>query len=139
MSEQLYSGPVPRAAPPPPVFRTLSFLNGMGDTTIGWTPNNDEWIIPLIRQKMLDGYDFWIIRRDPVREVKIRNATEATLTHEVIMKDDVARELIEQGRIGIVAAPAPGRRPEVVMERRAGTPEEAVAADTVAHRPLRGG
>lgn len=144
----LYSGPTPRLPPiqsEPGAIRTMSILNGSGDTVIGWTQDNDEWVIPMIQKKMDEGYTFWIVRRQPgllrrTDEIVLRNpASNALPGREVIMKDDVARILLEQGRIGIVAQPAAGERPEQVIERRAETAREAAGADTVAHRPLRGG
>jgi hypothetical protein len=121
------------------VIRTCSFLSLDGDNTYGWDANDDQWVIPMIQKKMDEGYSFWIIRRGPTREVKLRTADEAKLTREIIIKDGDARILFEQGRIGIVSQPVSQRNEEFVRERTARTAEEAAANDTIAHRPARGG
>lgn len=120
------------------VIRTLSFLTGDGDNTYGWEPDDDAWVIPMIQRKMDEGYVFWIIRRNPIRELKLRTADEAKFTRSIIIKDNDARILFEQGRIGLVASGVVDRG-DMIREGRARTAEEAVANDTVAHRPSRGG
>ena len=119
--------------------RTLSFLTGDGDLTFGWEANDDRWVIPMIQKKMDEGYVFWIIRRNPMREVKVRTAQEAEETRNIIIKDADARILFEQGRIGLVRNTVAGRDAELIRERRARSAEDAARSDTVAHRPARGG
>ena len=120
-------------------IRTLSFLTGDGDTTYGWTADDDAWIIPMIQKKMDEGYVFWIVKRNPLREARLRTADEAKETRSVVIKDADARQLFEQGRIGIVAQPVGERQEEMVRERRARNAQEAATNDTVAHRQARGG
>lgn len=124
---------------PASTIRTLSFLTGDGDNTYGWQDADDTWVIPMIQKKMDEGYVFWIVRRNPTREVRIRTAEEAKATRKIIIKDNDARILFEQGRIGIVSQSVAGRTEETVRERRAHTAEEAASNDTVVHRPARGG
>ena len=120
-------------------FRTLSFLTGDGDTTYGWDSADDAWVLPMIQSKIDAGYVFWIVKRNPLREIKLRMAEDARDTRSVIIRDGDARILFEQGRIGLLAQTVAGRTEEMVSERRARTAEEAVSHDTVAHRPMRGG
>lgn len=120
-------------------IRTTSFLSGQGDTTFGWDASDDNWVIPMIQQKMNEGYTFWITRRNPVREARLRTVSDLGDARQVTIKDDSARQLFEQGRIGIIAA-APGeRQAETVLERRADNAREAAENDTIAHRAGRGG
>lgn len=123
----------------PSDLRTLSFLTGDGDTTYGWTAADDAWVIPMIQKKMDEGYVFWIVRHNPLREARLRTAAEAADSRSVIIKDADARQLFEQGRIGIVSQPVRDRQDQTTRERRAVTAEEAASSDTVAHRPARGG
>lgn len=120
-------------------FRTLSFLSGAGDSTYGWEAKDDSWVVPMIQKKMDEGYTFWIVKKNPVREARLRTAEEAKDTRHIIIKDADARILFEQGRIGIVTNTVAGRSDELVQERRARTAEEAASHDTVAHRQARGG
>lgn len=124
---------------PKSLFRTLSFLSGDGDSTYGWEAKDDVWVIPMIQKKMDEGYVFWIIKRNPFREAKLRHAEEAKDTRNVIIKDADARILFEQGRIGLVMNPVAERTEEVTRERRARSAEEAASHDTVAHQQARGG
>lgn len=118
-----------------PPIHTLSFLTGDGDNTYGWEATEDEWVIPMIQKKMDEGYVFWVVRRHPRGEVRLRRAQDALPAREVIVKDDDARILFEQGRIGIVSQPPT----EAERERRATSAADAAANDTVAHRQPRGG
>jgi hypothetical protein len=116
--------------------RTLSMMDSSGDTSFGWDAAEDEWVIPMIRAKMEAGYTFWIVERNPLREVRLERADALGENRHVVIRDAAARELFEQGRIGLASIAEHG---EARVLRRARTPGEAAAADTVAHRPLRGG
>lgn len=123
----------------PQVIHTHSTLSDQGHFEIGWDARDDGWAIPMLQKKIDEGYDLWIVRRDPVREVKLRTAAEIGDVRKVTIKDEAARILFEQGRIGIVAMPAGQRNAEQTLERRADSAEEASHHDTVAHRAGRGG
>jgi len=101
-------------------IRTLSFLTGDGDTTYGWESADDPWVLPMI-------------------QAKLRLAAEAKSARSILIKDDDARILFEQGRIGLMAQSVAQRSEELVSERRARSAEEVVSHDTLAHRPMRGG
>jgi hypothetical protein len=119
--------------------RTFSFLSGDGDNVYGWDPADSEWVIPMIQKKLDEGYTFWIVKGLRQRQTKLRTAADARDLRSVIIKDPDARQLFEQGRIGIVARPVEGRDDEYRLERRAASAEEVAANDTVAHRAHRGG
>lgn len=118
------------------LIRVMSMMDSSGDTSFGWDAADDEWVIPMIRAKMAAGYTFWIVERNPLREVRLERAEALGENRHVIIKDTAARELFEQGRIGLASITEHG---EAKTLRRARTPEEAAGNDTVAHRPLRGG
>ena len=121
--------------------RTFSFLSGDGDNTYGWEARNDEWVIPMIPKKMDEGYVFWIVRKTEERErqVRLKKASDTLPARSVIIRDEDARLLFEQGMIGVVARPVEGRSDQFVMERRARSAREAAENDTVAHRQGVGG
>jgi hypothetical protein len=122
--------------------RTFSFLSGDGDNVYGWDAADNDWVIPMIQKKLDEGYTFWIVRRSlnpRARPSKLRTAADARDLRSVIIKDPDARQLFEQGRIGIVARPVDGREDEFRLERRAESAEDVAANDSVAHRAHRGG
>ena len=115
--------------------RVMQVLDQQGHTSFGWDAEDDQWVLPMIRRKMDEGYVFWIVQRRPLREVQLTRVEDIGENRHVIIRDEVARTLFEQGRIGL----AQDDDVEVETVRRAHTPEEVVANDTVAHRGLRGG
>jgi hypothetical protein len=120
-------------------FHSTRELGPEGHVSYAWDADDDEWMLPLIRQKMADGYVFWIVKRNPLREEQLRNVEDVADSRHVIIRDEAARQLFEDGHIALVAE---GEDFNDLPEQhfgRARTPEEAVAADTVSHRPLRGG
>lgn len=123
----------------PTTLKTFAFLTGDGDNVYGWDETDASWVIPMIQTKIDEGYDFWIVKRFPLREVKLTRAEDARALRKVTIKDPHARQLFEQGRIGIVARPVAGRDDEYVLERRAASAEDAAANDTVASPRMRGG
>lgn len=116
--------------------RIMRFMDGGGHTSFGWDPEDDEWVLPMIRRKMAQGYVFWIVRRRPLREIQLTRVGEIGENRHVIIRDQASRELFEQGRIALAH-----EEDDEPLERIgiADTPEEAVASDTIAHRGLRGG
>lgn len=117
--------------------RILRFMDGQGHTSFGWDPEDDHWVLPMIRQKMQQGYVFWIVRRPlpsrRVQEVRLESLEDIGETRNVIIRDDDSRRLFEQGHIALVT-----ESDEEELERigRATTAEEVVANDTVASRPF---
>ncbi len=118
-------------------IRVMDLMDDAGHTSFGWDAEDDEWVLPMIRLKMAEGYVFWIVRRNPLREVRLERVEDVRESRHVIIRDQAARTLFEQGRIGIAASI--DDEEDVETLRRARTPEEAVSHDTIAHRGLRGG
>jgi hypothetical protein len=114
----------------------MHIMDANGHTSLGWDAADDEWMLPLIRRKMAEGYVFWIVRRNPLREVRMERIEDIGETRHVIIRDAQSRELLEQGRIGLVTVDADD---DLEVVGRASTAEEVAANDTVSHRPLRGG
>ena len=117
-------------------IRIMHVMDAAGHTSLGWDVADDEWMLPLIRRKMEEGYVFWIVRRNPLREVRLERIDDIGDTRHVIIRDAESRELFQQGRIGLVSV---DREDDLQVIGRASTAEEVVANDTVSHRPLRAG
>lgn len=113
--------------------RIMWLMDSRGHTSFGWDPQHDVWVLPLIRRKMDEGYVFWIVRKNPLREVQLRRVEDIGDSRTILIPDDTARELFEAGRIALVTDQS---EEDLEVLRPAATPEEAVANDTVAHRPL---
>jgi hypothetical protein len=119
-------------------YHTTIGLDRTGHSTWAWAASDSSWIIPLIKAKMDQGYEFWIVKQEPLREERLVNLSDLHQDRHVIMRDPVARELFEQGRISMVAD-ADDDEGDLEVTGRARTAEEVVANDTLAHRPQRGG
>jgi hypothetical protein len=118
------------------MIRTMNLMDETGHTSFGWDAADDAWVLPMIRKKMAEGFVFWIVKRNPLREIRLERAEDVTDTRHVIIRDGDARKLFEEGRIGLAAVDDDD---EIQTVRRARTPEEVASNDTVAHRGLRGG
>lgn len=116
-------------------IRVMDIMNGEGHSSFGWDERDDEWVIPMIQKKMDEGFVFWIVQRDPLREVQLQRVEDVRNIRNVIIKDGDSRILFEQGRIGLVAED----QSEVVRLRRARSAADAASNDTLAHRRPGGG
>ena len=115
--------------------RVMHLMDETGHTSLGWDPSDDEWVLPMIRRKMAQGFTFWIVKRNPLREVQLERIEDLADARHVIIRDDDSRQLFESGRIGVIA----NDESDLDTVGRATTAEEVVRGETVAHRPLRGG
>lgn len=121
-------------------IRTMWIMDDMGHSSYGWDAQDDHWVLPMIRRKMAEGFIFWIVRRPPpsfrLQEIRLQRVEDIGENRHIIIRDEDARELFEQGRIGIVTE---ADDEDIETVRPARTAEEVVANDTIAHRGLRGG
>lgn len=120
-------------------IKTLAFLTGDGDNRYGWDQRDDSWVIPMFQKVIDDGYDLWVVKYEPTREVKLRRISEALPSRKVVIKSEHARQLFEQGRIGMVARPVTGTDDEYTIERRARSARDAAENDVIATRQPAGG
>lgn len=105
-----------------------------GHLTWAWDEQNHERVVGIIQRMMDDGYVFWIVKRDPLREEELEDIEDLTNNRHVVIKDDDFRELVEAGVLYRTRDDA-----TLTQERRTEDAREAAVNDTVAHRPLRGG
>jgi hypothetical protein len=116
--------------------RVHDYMDGDGHTSFGWDETDDEWVIPMIRRKMAQGFVFWIVKRNPLREIRLERVADIGDSRHVIIRDEAARTLFEQGRIALASDDDEN---DVVRLHRAESAEEAASHDAVAHRRLAGG
>lgn len=117
-------------------IRVMDMMDDAGHTSFGWDAQDDEWVLPMIRQKMEQGFVFWVVRRNPLREIRLERVEDLRDARHIVIRDEAARTLFEQGRIGIASGSGDDAAEPV---RRARSAEDAVENDTVVHRGLRGG
>lgn len=126
-----------------PRLRTTEWLGPHGHVSFGWEEQNDEWILPMIKQKMAEGYVFWIVERNNFanmgvfeHEVQIKDIGEIGKLRRVLMHDDDARKLMETGKIKLTKEFGESDYKAV---KRADTAEEVVGKSSIAHRRAQGG
>ncbi len=125
-----------------PEVRLMISLDQSGHSVFGWDAADDDWVIPLIRRKMEQGYTFYGVRQiitGGTRERRLTRVEQIGPTRRVLVHDEDAQKLFNEGRIGLHVEPAGAG--EFVFERgaRITDPAQAAREDTVAMRPARGG
>ncbi len=120
--------------------RSMTILDGSGDSTIAWTEDQDEQMRNFIQKKMDDGWSFFIVKPHlggmlPPKKVKIKKISELKEDDRAVsLRDEDFAQLIQAG-LGIGSKPAG----EIETTGRAKTAAEAARTSTVAVKPKRGG
>jgi len=121
-------------------MRTMTFLDGSGDTTITWEREVDG-DMKLAIQSLLDkGYVFFIMEtlHDNKVTVKTKLTSVDKLTKRSIVFDDenIMSQLFTAGRIS-ASKPHSNIRSDTV--KRSSDADEIAQSSTIVTRPLRGG
>lgn len=131
----------------------ITWLNMSGDVTIVWDASNREKILELVRQKMAQGYSFFILkpRLIPIfgnKKVPLTKASQLRDAVGVVVRDDQVSTIVGQlgdkdvasavqgGHAAIAALPK-GR--SMATTRRAKSAEEVLTQQSVAVRAVVGG
>jgi ribosomal protein L12E/L44/L45/RPP1/RPP2 len=133
---------------------SVTFLNMSGDVTITWSAENRERILELVREKMKQGYHFFILKPRPLASVfgnskeRLTQASQLKGAVGIVVPDsqvaaiiqqmgdkDVAN-VVQQGHAAIAQAP---RTQTHDTTRRAATAEEVVKHQSVAVKAIVGG
>ncbi len=117
--------------------RTMNLLNQTGDITIGWGEGDDVHMLPMIEEKLRQGYSFFIVKGED--EVRLKRVDQIGDVRKVVLSDKEAERLFAAGRVGLVEKAKGAVRGVVDTIRRSTTAEEIVRHDTVAMRPMAGG
>lgn len=133
----------------------ITWLNMTGDVTITWDADSREYILDLVRQKMAQGYSFFVItpRRIPAlgtKKSKLTSEAQLSKATGVVVPDDQARAMlakvgslddkvvqaaVQKGKARLTLVP----KGEPQTTHRAKSAEEVVRGQSVAVRPLVGG
>lgn len=125
----------------PRIF-TTDFMGMSGHTSFGWDADSDEWVLPLIAQKLKEGYVFRRVEKTTfaglplTRKVKVEKVEDIGDSRTVLIHDKEARKLFEDGRIKLVREREEG---SYVAGKIVKDPEEIAKTDTIAHRQAVGG
>lgn len=131
----------------------ITWLNMSGDVTITWDEGNQEVVRELVKEKMAQGYSFFILKP---RKLKVLGNKKVALTHisqlenakGVVVPDSVVTSLVDRlgdaevesvvksGKAHMAQAP---RSASLDTTRRARTADEVVNSQAVAVRPIVGG
>jgi hypothetical protein len=132
------------AAVPPEISaqpRELSIMDSSGDTTIGWSEDQDDIMRAFIEKKMADGWSFFLLKPRlggylPPRRMKLTRLADLAADDRAISVTDADfRQLLEAG-IGI------GKRMPGMIETdgRAATADAVLKSPrTLAIKPKKGG
>jgi len=156
---------IEQAAPAAPTQQFqpgITWLNMSGDVTITWDDSNREAILELVRQKLKQGYAFFIItpRFLPMfgnKQVKLTDPAQLDKAVGVVVADDQVADIVGK----LAPATAQTKRlgdddvervvrngqaelanvPKAKLEttRRAASAEEVLQHQSVAVRPISGG
>ncbi|CAH7429198.1 conserved hypothetical protein [Vibrio chagasii] len=126
---------------------TCTMLNGSGDLTLSWSPDEHEAMLEFVQTKLDDGYVFFEVERnkrffgliETSRKRFIKDA-KAIKGREVLMKDVHDREAAKALSEGIAAVSKTPTQEEAIQTvkplRKA---EEIVNSNTVMLAPVFGG
>jgi len=115
--------------------RSMTLLNGTGDTTIAWTEEADEKMLAAIQKKLDAGYTFFITKNnDPEWMKRVKSADEIK-NREVLLLDDDLHDLFMGKEFGVIQQPS--TQSETTRVSR--DANEIAKSQSVATRPLRGG
>lgn len=112
--------------------RTIVLPCALGDITIGWEPENDAEMLPIL-QAMLDAKTrFHIIRKRKITPVT--KITQAADTRKIVIPNAILQKLWREGIIGVGVSHVAES-----IGKIAKTPQEVIEQDTLATSPMAGG
>ncbi|WP_192246128.1 hypothetical protein [Mesorhizobium silamurunense] len=120
--------------------RALTILNEAGDQTIVWDESSDDTMTEIIRKKMAQGIQFFIIEPRffgllPPKRTPLTDADEARKHRALAIKDEDIARFVGEGGGDVVKTPD---KP-VQTVRKAKNPEEVAKSESVGVKPMRGG
>lgn len=125
---------------------SITWMNMSGDVTITWDDQNKEAILEYAREKMTEGYSFYILKpkkmfgfeREAKQKVTAKNFDKlAEGSRGIVIPDAALNDLLQSGRAKLKDGQKGDRKHEIA--RRVKDPKELLDHDTVAMKPLVGG
>lgn len=140
---------------------SITFANMRGDVTISWDEKSREFIINMIKEKLSQGYSFFIIEKQTSfgkvvnrkRTLTLNNIDmKAKATGEVFMIDPeevVLKEpkhialddkVLEEGLVKkVIRLVKSKKQKEITTRKRSADPEEIIQSKSIAIKPIHAG
>lgn len=120
--------------------RAITFLDQSGDTTIAWTEDRDEEMLPIIQKKMDEGIVFFIIEPRlggwlPPKKTELKNAQDAAQHRALSIRDEDFAKFVGSGAGEVIPTPSAS----ATKSRKAKDAKEVASSESVAVKPLKGG
>lgn len=119
--------------------RSTTIFNEAGDQTIVWTADRDAAMESIIRKKMKEGVQFFIIERRgddlPPGRVPLTSATEARKYRALSIPDEDFAKFVKSGAGDVVRTP----RGRVTKSKLSRDPAEVAKSRSVGTRQRAGG
>lgn len=141
---------------PEQLLPAITWLNMSGDVTITWDDTNRERVLELVRQKMKEGYSFFVIKPRflfllgnkkelLVNESQLDRATGVVVPDEQVeaimanLRDPSVTATVRNDHARLAKTSATVKSGAYQAQHRARSAEEVVRHQTVAVRPVVGG
>lgn len=120
--------------------RSLTLLNGSGDSSIAWSEENDAVMEKIIAKKMAEGVSFFIVRPKilgliPAGKRKAKSVDDAMKGRAVSVRDRDFASVISDGTAHLVKRPEGGTHEGTITR----DPKRAARSHTVAVGAMAGG
>ncbi len=129
-----------------PVLRSVTLLNSMGDTTLTWTPDQDDEMEKIIAAKMALGVTFLIVpTRQPGQKGRVakpkplKDASEASKHRALTIPDADFSKFVLEGKGQAITTPTDLAEDRKKPLRRAASAREAATSNSVGVQPRVGG
>lgn len=91
--------------------RSLTILNLSGDSTLIWSPENDDLMREVIAERMRNGFAFFVMERRwqglvPDRKVRVTDIDKAMASRRLTMADEVFASIVGRDGVQLVRTPA---------------------------------
>jgi hypothetical protein len=122
------------------MIRATTLLNEQGDVTIIWDEENDEKMVEVIKKKMAEGIQFFIIeprfggRASPAK-TPLKKAADATKHRALSIRDEDFAAMVEAGAAEVERTPDT----KVKTVRKSTDAKEVARSESVGIRQRRGG
>jgi hypothetical protein len=134
--------------------QSITFLNMSGDVTITWDASNEAEILELVRQKMAQGYSFFILKKRslgpiplPAKKVEATSIAQVAQAGHAVLRDKEVTRMVKTslGDDAVDRAVQNGSarltqgRADLATSHRAQDAQEVLRSQSVAIRPVVGG
>ncbi len=116
---------------------SLILLNSTGDIVLEWSSEHEASMRDLIEKKIKEGYSFFIVKKvfGISRRVKVKSIDQIKQGAKLLLRDEDALRLFEQGKI----TASQTEKGELIAESRVENPDVILKNDCIAVKPIQAG